>query len=258
MRREYKKPPVNELVIGVYFAQPLLGLRAEHIGIFWKRLEKDFPGLEQQAPIKDLFIPAPNEQFPLPRYWLKSSDERYLIQIQRNAFLLNWRKRGEGDYPHYKTVKEAFDKHYLEFAEFVRSDLKSSELAIELCELSYVNLIESGATWTGPDDIAAVIPSYQSLKPTIPGAKLTEITAGNVFQVSNDLTLTVTLRTARRGKDKTPILFFEQRASGQVADGTKGAADAWFDRAHEITGACFNSMTSAKFQNDVWQLKGSQ
>jgi hypothetical protein len=45
MRREYKNPPVNELVVGVYFAKPLLSMRAEHIGIFWKRLDKDFPTL---------------------------------------------------------------------------------------------------------------------------------------------------------------------------------------------------------------------
>jgi hypothetical protein len=48
---KFKFPPINELVIGVYFNTPLLGLRAEHIGLFWHGIRDAFPKVSQTGPI---------------------------------------------------------------------------------------------------------------------------------------------------------------------------------------------------------------
>jgi hypothetical protein len=34
-RREYKNPPINELVLGLYFDRHILPFRSEHVGLFW-------------------------------------------------------------------------------------------------------------------------------------------------------------------------------------------------------------------------------
>jgi hypothetical protein len=47
------------------------------------------------------------EQFPTPRFWFEAADGITLIQLQKNAFIFNWRKR-DNDYPHFEAVKAAF------------------------------------------------------------------------------------------------------------------------------------------------------
>jgi uncharacterized protein (TIGR04255 family) len=250
---EYKNPPVNELIMGVYFSQPLLGMRAEHVGVFWKVLGKSFPEIEQQPPIKDVYIPAPNEQFPLPRYWLKSPEGAYLVQLQRNAFILNWRSDAGGKYPHYEGVKELFDQTYLKFADFIVSELGLPPLAIQVCELAYVNLVERTNNWSSIDQIPELIPSFKPLDPKVPSAVLVGVNIANIFRIDDELSLAVHVRTVRR--DDAEALVFEQRASGSIGEGTKSAADKWFERAHEVTGACFQGLTSRKFQTEVWEIK---
>src|SRR5438045_572199 len=112
MRLKFKYPPINEVIVGLYFASEVAPLRAEHVGVFWSTVRKDFPKIQQQ-PV--LMIPPTsaagfleltftNELFPMPRYWLEGIDDAYLMQIQRDAFIFNWRKRG-AEYPHFDAVK---------------------------------------------------------------------------------------------------------------------------------------------------------
>ena len=69
MREKLSHPPVNELIIGVYFNPPMLDVYTYHIGIFWEKLRNRYPRVEQRDPIGNLFIEVPNEMFPMPRFW---------------------------------------------------------------------------------------------------------------------------------------------------------------------------------------------
>src|SRR5262249_14830067 len=123
---KFKHPPINELVIGVYFNLPLLAMRAEHIGLFWHAIRGEFPNAAQAGPImasaesQAAIVPAPDELYPLPRFWFVSPDDTMLVQLQRNAFLVNWRKRDQV-YPHYDAVKQSFDRLYGLFIDFLRT-----------------------------------------------------------------------------------------------------------------------------------------
>jgi len=178
---KFKFPPINELVIGVYFNAPLLGLRAEHIGLFWHSIRDRFPKVSQTGPIVSqgegvpaALMSAPEEVYPLPRFWLSSADETMLVQLQRNAFLLNWRKRDQV-YPHYDAVKQEFDRVYGIFAEFVRETVQQ-DFAIEAVELTYINLAQAGEYWSGVTGIAEVIPSFRTVDVGIEGAELANTT----------------------------------------------------------------------------------
>ncbi len=35
MSLKYKNPPINELVIGIYFERDVTSLRSEYVGVFW-------------------------------------------------------------------------------------------------------------------------------------------------------------------------------------------------------------------------------
>jgi uncharacterized protein (TIGR04255 family) len=96
MTVKFRNPPINELVIGVYFTRDLHALRAEHVGLFWSSIRPEFPTTQQQPIVVPPIIPsaagvtmefgAPGELFPMPRFWIESADR---LQIQRNAFLFN-------------------------------------------------------------------------------------------------------------------------------------------------------------------------
>jgi uncharacterized protein (TIGR04255 family) len=255
---KFKFPPINELVIGVYFNTPLLGLRAEHIGLFWHRIRDAFPKVSQTGPIvaqgeafQAALAIAPEEVYPLPRFWLSSADETMLVQLQRNAFLLNWRKRDQ-TYPHYESVKREFDRVYAIFAEFVRETVRQ-DFAIEAAELTYINLAQVGEYWSGVNDIKRVIPSFRPVEIGVEGATLANTTQSTVWTVAKDVSLTAKVQTATMTADKRTALVFELSAKGRLGAATKSEADAWFDRAHEVTGKAFKGMTSPDIQARVWQ-----
>jgi uncharacterized protein (TIGR04255 family) len=253
---KFRFPPINELVIGVYFNAPLLGLRAEHIGVFWHRIRERFPKVSQRGPIvpqgeavQAALATAPEEVYPLPRFWLSSADETMLVQLQRNAFLLNWRKRDQV-YPRYEAVKQEFDRVYAIFAEFVRETVRQ-EFEIEAAELTYINL--AGEYWSGVTGIADVIPTFRTIDIGIEGAELTSTTQSTVWKVAKDLMLTAKVQTGTLTADKRPALVFELNAKGRLGAATKAEAEEWFRRAHETTGKAFRGMTSPDIQARVWQ-----
>lgn len=255
---KFKFPPINELVIGVFFNRPLLGLRAEHIGLFWHAIRDAYPTVSQTGPIvaqgqafQAAVATAPEEIYPLPRFWLSSADETMLVQLQRNAFFLNWRKRDQM-YPHYDTVKREFDRVYGVFAEFVRETARQ-DFAIEVAELTYINLTHAGDYWKDVTAIADVIPSFSTVDIGIKGAELANTTQSTVWKLAKDMTLSAKVQTGTTTADERPALVFELSAKGRLGAATKAEADEWFHRAHGLTGKAFQGMTSPDIQQRVWQ-----
>ncbi|HEY5203538.1 MAG TPA: TIGR04255 family protein, partial [Roseiarcus sp.] len=163
MTIKYKNPPINELVVGVYFDRDVASLRSEYVGVFWNRYRRDFPTIAEQPlltrPI-NLFVDLPLIEFSnMPRYWLESADGTNLIQIQRNAFLTNWRRRN-ADYPHFDAVKDFFDVTLLNFVAFLDEELHEPSPRIQLAELSYINLIEPNEYWSSQLDTPRVLPRF--------------------------------------------------------------------------------------------------
>ncbi|MEN8132936.1 MAG: TIGR04255 family protein [Pseudomonadota bacterium] len=103
MTIRFKKPPINEVVMSTYFNPLIHGLRNEHIGLFWHSVKETFPYVSQHPPVGGMDITMGQDIFPMPRYWMIAADDINLIQIQKNAFMFNWRRR-EDDYPHYDTM----------------------------------------------------------------------------------------------------------------------------------------------------------
>jgi len=264
MSTKFKFPPINELAIGVYLNKPLLALRAEHVGLFWHDIRHDFPSVTQVVPIvqqSELDIAssaamaiAADEVYPLPRFWFQTGDGTMLLQVQRNAFLLNWRKR-ENSYPHFEAVKAEFDRRYGAFAEFARSTL-GERFEIEAAELTYINLAEAGGYWPGVKDIARVIPSFRVLDVGLSDASLANASHTNAWTIAKDMSLHAKVQTAMLTADRQPALVFEVSAKGRLGAATKVEADAWFERAHVVTGDAFRCMTSPEIQQRVWQPVG--
>jgi hypothetical protein len=58
-----------------------------------------------------LFQEVPGEMLPLPRFWFSNDAHPILVQVQRNAFMINWRRlpgASPDEYPHYENGGKQF------------------------------------------------------------------------------------------------------------------------------------------------------
>src|SRR5262245_50725017 len=106
----FSKPPLIDVICGVQFA-PLDPLMVPHFGLLWaEKYRPDYPITREAdplAPVIERFgepVQEPTQlmDLPLPRVWFLQEKENALVQVQRDRFLYNWKKMGEGDqYPRY-------------------------------------------------------------------------------------------------------------------------------------------------------------
>ena len=259
MRVKFENPPINELVIATYFSSPISQLRIEHIGLFWSKINSEFTTIKQHPPVggAQAFEMASSDFAPMPRFWFISEDQSNLIQVQKNAFMFNWRKRN-GEYPHFAAiVKPNFDKYYSAFSEFLRLEVGAHDWSIDLCELTYINKITPCEYWNQAQDTSDVIPSFSV--PDIGGGEDSnpEFNCTYSHVIANDLQLRIGIRSARlRSDSNVPVLVFEIRATGRLGKVAKSSADAWYERAHDAIISCFLRMTSKKIQSHHWKVLG--
>ena len=251
----FENPPINEVVISAYFNSPLSDLRSEHIGLFWEKIRNEYPVVRQQPPVGIIGSEvSANEPFPMPRYWFIADDETNLIQIQKNAFIFNWRRRDE-EYPRFhRNIKPTFDKYYGLFSEFIRTELNIADPTIGFCELNYVNALERCEFWSGPQETSTIISSFSILAPNINFSDSPDFNCNYAYKITNDLQLNINIRSGVTAQQQdVPVLIFEIKASGRVGQITKPGTDEWFERAHDVIIECFVGMTSPDIQERYWK-----
>ncbi len=100
----FKNPPINEVVIATYFMRLCPAFRSEHVGLFWERIGSDFlacaNSLRSVSPM-GIVPDIAGEFLPMPRYWFVAEDDIYIIQVQKNAFIFNWRRRKSNEYTRF-------------------------------------------------------------------------------------------------------------------------------------------------------------
>jgi len=160
----YKSPPVVETVIGVSFA-PIKLWDIQHFGLFWSNIRDEFPEVAAHPPLESLeesFPQSPRRlglQFtnkPDARCWYMNANDQTLLQVQRDRFILNWRRGDtEKPYPRYAdTIRPAFIRQWGRFSDFITSEFGHS-LSIRQCEMSYINQIPLSADWVRPSELFA-------------------------------------------------------------------------------------------------------
>ena len=266
MAISFKNPPIDEVVVATYFDQPLSGFRSEHVGLFWNKIREEFPVASQNAIVgtdRNLSVlkveEGKGESLPMPRYWFIAGDEVNLIQIQKNAFMFNWRRRNE-PYPHFhRVIKPAFDSYFDLFKKFLQDEVQIEGPTIDLCELTYINILEGCEYWGGPQDTTNVIPSFSVLTPGNDAYRLQSVNCNYGYEIETNLQLNFGIRNGRMThKENVPALIFEVKAHGRLGDATKPEADEWFERAHSAVVECFTGVISKRIQKEHWGLTEDQ
>jgi uncharacterized protein (TIGR04255 family) len=254
---KFQNPPINELIIGLYFDRPML-VRSEHIGMFWGSVRNQFPKIQQQPelpPMSSEMTISFSEPYPMPRFWLTSLDDQHIIQIQQNAFLFNWRK-GSNHYPHYEIQLKKFKELYAAYCTFLKSEFDIQEPSIQLTELTYSNLIEANEYWRGPQDTIKVVNGFSLPGEAEMGAHIADFQSVISYNVEDNININVTARSARLPEDLGKrALVLELRARGIHQSANFLATETWFDSAHEALGTTFLKMTNQSIQRSLWKIE---
>jgi uncharacterized protein (TIGR04255 family) len=155
---DFSKPPLNEVVLGVQFSPPK-GYQQIRAGEVWSLFKTDYPLVQEQTAIEPMF-----ETFGLPhqgqiggrlsfiagpmhdRFWFVKNTQDELIQFQSDRLLHNWRKVGDrtNEYPRFEGMAQRFTAE-LRMLEAYAAKLAPQTLAINQCEVSYINHIDVGS-----------------------------------------------------------------------------------------------------------------
>jgi uncharacterized protein (TIGR04255 family) len=249
---DYKKPPVVEVVIGIRFA-PLGGLSTVHYGNFWSAVKEEYPLFEDKPPLpsqadggRSLLVET-FEIPPLRRVFMLHEDQSYLLQLQPDFFLHNWKKvKDDDEYPHFDKAAEKFKNAWKKFQDFVKAN-KLGELRATSYEVTYVNhFVEK------PGSFPMAARSYTDLfvwRDDRSDKFLSEpksLALDLVFPLPGDKgRLTLSIRHGRRDTDKQDVMQAHLTAVGPAqTDGSD--LDQFLSVAHESIVRGFTELTNAE------------
>ena len=270
----FQNPPVVETVLGVQFT-PLRKMRITHYGLLLPHLCDAFPAaterltrFSEQPPLDPIIesfeqvvprepslrwsvTPGP----PLPRCWYASDDEQYLLQVQPDRFLLNWRQqRGtSGEYPRYTTICDRFLKSLRVFRQFAAEQSLGS-VEPNQCEVTYVNHIELLPTLGVAATLDRVLMGWKlgSSDGWLTQGESGEFKASYVIAQKRGR-LHVDARPAVRRDNGQEIIRLDLTARGAPPQPDLDGVRAWLDLGHEWVVRGFKSLTTSEMHT-IWGL----
>lgn len=263
---DYEFPPVIEVVCGLQFA-PLEGFQATAFGLLWERFRDDYPTYEQQSPlaqvIERLGEPIVEEPhfgvsnvLPLPRMFFIHQSPCWLLQVQSDRFLHNWRKQPETDvYPHFPEVFKRFWAAWGRFLEFCREENVGTPRINQL-EVTYINHILQGEGWDGMGTVGQVFPdiAWREERSFLPSPE--SVAWKTSFSLPDTLgRLHISVRHALRRHDMKPVLLAELTARGVPSSFDENSIRDWFHLGREWIVRGFADLTGEKVQKELWKRK---
>lgn len=264
----FKNPPVVETVLGVQFA-PLKNMRVTHYGLLLPHLREVFSTpneqltkVSEQPPLEPVIegfdggaLRPPSVQWslspapPLPRCWYTSEDEQFLIQVQPDRLILNWRRQQDpsGEYPRYAAILDRFLKVYAVFCRFVENDENESSGRVQpnQCEVTYVNHIDlpDGQNMAETLDKTLMGWKLATSDGWLTGAEHGEFAASYVIPEKCGR-LHIKAQRAVRRADSREIIRLSLTARGAPPTPDTDGIHQWLDIGHEWVVRGFASLTS--------------
>ena len=268
---DFERPPLVEVALSIQF-DALSSLGVSQLGLLWAEYKERFPKTQEQPPlpaVTETFGRKPDrrvevsfemlEALPTPRLWFLSEAGDELIQVQKDRFIHNWRKLGEGqEYPRYTHIREVFVRQLSAFCDFLQRE-KIGELVPNQCEVTYVNHFASHEGWEshGQVDNVLAVWSSQLSDDFLPEPEDVRFALRYVIpddEGNSAGRLHVSLQPAYRSTDSEAILVLELTARGRpLGDGVEGAL-RFLDLGHEWVVRGFTSVTTRAI-HQIWGRK---
>jgi uncharacterized protein (TIGR04255 family) len=264
---EFANPPVSEVALSVEFAA-IDGWRPAHAGLYWGRIKSDYPLTEAQSVLNsqierfgESFPQAPAVTFEVAdpnaiRFWFISDDRTRVVQVQRDRFVVNWRKvTGNEVYPRYEhEMRPRFVQEWQRFERFLREENVGS-LSARQCEITYLNDIPQGEGWnTLSESLTLFSPWWKDV--TIGFLKTPELVnvAGSFVMPQERGRLHFATQNLFRNRDQLQVVQLRLTARGFPDNANLDGVLAWMDLGREWIVRGFADITSPR-AHDLWGRK---
>jgi len=248
-----------------------------HIGLLWEQFRSKFSRVEQQPRLPHMIErkgnPAPPALIPnfsimsagdlIPRVWMLNDDGTELIQVQTDRFLRNWRRHHINDpipYPSYETSgRPGFEIDFGNFLKFAK-DQGLGHLAIDQCEMTYINVIRPCGVWNTFAQADKVFRGWGPDYPTLVGSRANTIGCRVRHEVADDHGqfvghLFVELDSGYlpgSNEELTPVFQFQLIVRGRpLGEGMIGVMQ-FMDFAHRAIVKSFADVTTPEMHK-VWE-----
>jgi uncharacterized protein (TIGR04255 family) len=262
----FRNPPVIETVLSLQF-QPLKGMSNAHLGLFWNRVRKDYPVLEDAPPIDPQFerfgADLPRAVFPpfritmghqVARLQMSSSDQHMMLQFQNGRLVFNWRRLTQAEeYPRWTELEPRFRNAVLELRGFAESE-KLGTVEPNQWEVVYVNHMVKGREWMTPTDWRGLFPGVIGATDTVSCGKFESaglqarfVLPGNAGRLH--IELTHGFAGPEEGAEESLIVQLTARG------GIDESSDLWSGLAngHEAIVRTFAEITGERVRREVWK-----
>lgn len=252
----FDEPPVMEVVFGVQF-QEIRNLLIPHFGQLWRSFRKEYSKIAEKPPLASTFeLMVPIEHTielsdtpPLPRVWFLTEDESYIIQVQRDRFLHNWKRvKADDVYPRFDSLYPNFCDRYENFVQFL-SAAGLDEPVVNQLEITYVNHVQFNFL---EDDIGVVFLDHvrQKRKDRFL-ARPESFNWRSSFELPKQQgRLHIVIRSAKSVATGSPLVSVEITARGVGPD-----VDAWFKMARKHIVKGFEDITSEEYRTEHWKQR---
>ena len=215
----------------------------------------DAPHLEQQLEVNFGMVDS-------PRYWFTTPDQHWLVQVQSDRFVLNWRRIETADpYPRYRTVRSRFQKLYGAFTA-VLDDQRVAANPPQWCATTYINQITAGE----PGQPLHRTPLAKALRlVSSPKSKIVPAPEQTHFRQSHVLPPAAGERAPRgrfyieagpsiRMTDQVPGYILELKAVSRPDGPSRAALLRCFDAERDLIVRSFKDITTPEMHS-LWELE---
>jgi hypothetical protein len=206
-----------------------------------------FDGSVFEGPAIDLNMP------PLRRSWFIARQPQWLLQLQEDRIIHNWRRvHAHDEYPHFEECLAKFGGAFASFTQFCEAE-KLGPVDVGQLEVTYINHIYENAGWRNLGDMSNVLPDLawrgESRKLPVPQS----LTWQTSFRLPFDFArLHISVKSALRSSDRTQVLLCELTVRGKPKD---LSMEDWLLNARSWCVFAFADITSETTQLEAWGRK---
>ncbi len=230
-----------------------------HFGLLWERFRELYPGTEIKTaggPGEVRFNSTEGIDFtalPIRALFVDRSGNQ-LVQVQRNAFIRNWRQTEQTtEYEHYENVCPLFQRDWQTFCGFLDSE-KLGQVEVVQCEVTYINQLVRGREWQTFDDVPRIFRIWSRTNADSLSASQM-VSFITVFELpENAGTLQVVLQPGIRKRDNKEIIQFSLTATGKPAGSGLTEILHWLDLGHAAVVKSFRDLTTPEM-HALWGIK---
>jgi uncharacterized protein (TIGR04255 family) len=255
---DFQRPPVAETALGVVFA-PLAGWSVLHFGLLWERFRELYPSTEIKAAAGPGEVRITSSEavdlsaLPIRALFVDGSGNQ-LIQVQRNAFIRNWRQTEQStEYEHYENVRPLFARDWETFCAFLDSE-RLGQTDVVQCEVTYINQLVRGNEWQTFDDVSRIFRIWSGANADYLRASQM-VSFMTVFELPEKAgTLQVVLQPGIRKRDSKEIIQFSLTATGKPSGSSLADILKWLDLGHAAVVTSFRDLTTPEMHHH-WGIK---